>query len=233
MSDKWQWYGADHEKLGPSWEVESEAKKYGDRRMEESQASDDPADASWKSYRVALCYEPDADAPYEVKELPTLGADHETITIDVTPEEHARFEAFARLYQMSIADAVRYALARQDLWECVSLEVRPYSEATGYVTCDERGAANLWVTSVPCVMEERAPANTQFGARVRELRLGTGLSLRAFCLKHGVNRGNWSQMETGRRRPPATEERVIEIGRLLGLAADGVAMQQLITLARQ
>jgi transcriptional regulator with XRE-family HTH domain len=43
---------------------------------------------------------------------------------------------------------------------------------------------------------------SQFGQKVRELRIGKGLGLREAAGKAGIDPGLWSKYETGARRPP-------------------------------
>ena len=58
---------------------------------------------------------------------------------------------------------------------------------------------------------------SQFSAYFKELRLKTGLSLREFCLKHGVDPGNLSRLERGLVAPPQGREKLEEYARYLGL----------------
>ena len=56
----------------------------------------------------------------------------------------------------------------------------------------------------------------QFGAFFKDKRLATGLSLRQFCLEHGLDPGNISKLERGRLAPPQ-HDKLEEYARLLGL----------------
>ena len=55
-----------------------------------------------------------------------------------------------------------------------------------------------------------------FGRLFKKKRLELGLSLRQFCLKHGLDPGNISKLERGRLRPPQ-HEKLREYARMLGL----------------
>lgn len=58
-----------------------------------------------------------------------------------------------------------------------------------------------------------------FGESIRDLRLAAGFSLRAFCVEKNEDPSNWSKMERGVLRPPASDERIREMGEKLGLAS--------------
>ena len=57
----------------------------------------------------------------------------------------------------------------------------------------------------------------EFAAYFKGLRLKTGLSLREFCLKHGLDPGNMSRLERGLVPPPQGRKKLEEYGRYLGL----------------
>ena len=61
-----------------------------------------------------------------------------------------------------------------------------------------------------------APYCEEFGKLFRKQRMGTGLTLRAFCEKHGLDHGNVSKLERGRLRPP-TGETLRKYAQCLGL----------------
>ncbi|HUT35271.1 MAG TPA: helix-turn-helix domain-containing protein [Planctomycetota bacterium] len=56
----------------------------------------------------------------------------------------------------------------------------------------------------------------QFGDLFKQRRLALGLSLRQFCLEHGLDPGNISKLERGRLAPPQ-HDKLEEYARLLGL----------------
>ena len=56
-----------------------------------------------------------------------------------------------------------------------------------------------------------------FGAYLKKLRISSGLTLRAFCIKNGFDPGNYSRLERGLLPPPRSEEKLKEYARALGL----------------
>lgn len=56
----------------------------------------------------------------------------------------------------------------------------------------------------------------KFGAFFKQKRLELGLSLRQFCLEHGLDPGNISKLERGRLSPPQ-HDKLEEYARLLGI----------------
>lgn len=56
-----------------------------------------------------------------------------------------------------------------------------------------------------------------FARRLKELRLETGLSLREFCQKHGIDPGNYSRLERGHFPPPQKTELLSKYAAALGL----------------
>ena len=56
-----------------------------------------------------------------------------------------------------------------------------------------------------------------FGAYLKKLRISSGLTLRAFCIKNGFDPGNYSRLERGLLPPPHSEEKLKEYARALGL----------------
>ena len=56
----------------------------------------------------------------------------------------------------------------------------------------------------------------KFGAFFKKKRLESGLSLRQFCLEHGLDPGNMSKLERGRLSPPQ-HDKLEEYARLLGI----------------
>ena len=59
-----------------------------------------------------------------------------------------------------------------------------------------------------------------FGQFFKEMRLKTGLSLRQFCLDHGLDPGNISKLERGLASPPQSKEKLEEYARYLGIVKD-------------
>lgn len=59
-----------------------------------------------------------------------------------------------------------------------------------------------------------------FGHFFREMRLKTGLSLRQFCMKHGLDPGNISRIERGIASPPQSREKLEEYASYLGIDKD-------------
>lgn len=57
-----------------------------------------------------------------------------------------------------------------------------------------------------------------FGAFFRACRVETGLTLRAFCLRHGFDPGNVSKMERGRLLPPESPDKLAIYAEALGIA---------------
>lgn len=60
---------------------------------------------------------------------------------------------------------------------------------------------------------------TEFGKLFKKHRKRTGLTLRAFCRKHGLDNGNISKLERGLRRPP-TGKTLDKYAKCLGLTPD-------------
>ena len=56
-----------------------------------------------------------------------------------------------------------------------------------------------------------------FGQFFKKMRLRTGLSLRQFCLEHGLDPGNISKLERGLASPPQSKEKLEEYARYLGI----------------
>jgi transcriptional regulator with XRE-family HTH domain len=68
-------------------------------------------------------------------------------------------------------------------------------------------------------------ANT-FGTWVKARRLAGGLTLRAFCEKHGLDPGNISRLERGIVSPPQNEGKLAEYATALGLSAGTADWQE-------
>ncbi len=71
----------------------------------------------------------------------------------------------------------------------------------------------------------------RFGPQVKNLRIKRGLTLREFCLSHGLDPGNMSRLERGLVPPPESRERITELAGFLGLKAGSDEWQQLFDLA--
>lgn len=56
-----------------------------------------------------------------------------------------------------------------------------------------------------------------FGQKFRQMRLRLGLSLREFCLKHGLDASNMSKLERGRLAPPKKRKILEHYAECLGL----------------
>ena len=54
----------------------------------------------------------------------------------------------------------------------------------------------------------------------KEMRLQTGLSLRQFCMEHGLDPGNISRIERGIASPPQSREKLEEYASYLGIDKD-------------
>lgn len=59
-----------------------------------------------------------------------------------------------------------------------------------------------------------------FGQFFKEMRLRTGLSLRQFCLDHGLDPGNISKMERGLASPPQSKDKLEEYAQYLSIEKD-------------
>lgn len=70
----------------------------------------------------------------------------------------------------------------------------------------------------------------RFGAKLKELRMAQGLTLREFCSRHGFEPGNYSKLERGLFAPPGNDK-VDEYARALGLGVGSDAHVELRDLA--
>ena len=59
--------------------------------------------------------------------------------------------------------------------------------------------------------------STQFGDFFHEKRIATGLTLRKFCLRHGLDPGNLSKLERGILPPPASRDKLVQYATYLGI----------------
>lgn len=56
-----------------------------------------------------------------------------------------------------------------------------------------------------------------FGDMFKELRIARRVTLRAFCLEHGLDPGNTSKLERGRLAPPDSDQALAQYADWLGL----------------
>lgn len=63
-------------------------------------------------------------------------------------------------------------------------------------------------------------AAKSFGEFFKQKRADTGLTLRAFCERHGFDAGNISKLERGIMAPPHGDEKLGEYAEALGLGRD-------------
>ena len=56
-----------------------------------------------------------------------------------------------------------------------------------------------------------------FGQFVKEMRLKQGLTLRKFCIKYGLDPGNFSKLERGLLDPPSSREKLEQYASYLGI----------------
>jgi transcriptional regulator with XRE-family HTH domain len=71
-----------------------------------------------------------------------------------------------------------------------------------------------------------------FGPFLRDLRLRANLGLRRFAELIDIKPSNLSDIENGRRRPPADPDKLREIAETLGLAQDSDEWRHLFDAAR-
>lgn len=65
-----------------------------------------------------------------------------------------------------------------------------------------------------------AGTGSVFGEFFKEMRLKTGMSLRQFCIEHGLDAGNISRIERGVAAPPQSREKLEEYAGYLGIEED-------------
>lgn len=73
----------------------------------------------------------------------------------------------------------------------------------------------------------------EFGPFLRDLRLKANLGLRRFAELIDIKPSNLSDIENGRRHPPADPEKLREIAETLGLAEDSDEWPRLFDAARR
>ncbi|MBI3326549.1 MAG: helix-turn-helix domain-containing protein [Nitrospinae bacterium] len=71
----------------------------------------------------------------------------------------------------------------------------------------------------------------KFGEFFHARRIGTGSTLRQFCLEHGLDPGNISKLERGLLRPPKSPEKLGYYARLLQLTPGTPEWQKFFDLA--
>jgi transcriptional regulator with XRE-family HTH domain len=74
---------------------------------------------------------------------------------------------------------------------------------------------------------------SEFGPLLRDLRLNANIGLRRFAELVGIKPSNLSDIENGRRYPPADPDKLREIAEALGLADDSSEWQRLFDAARR
>lgn len=70
-----------------------------------------------------------------------------------------------------------------------------------------------------------------FGEIIKRRRLEKGLSLRAFCLEHQEDPGNWSRMERGILPPPIDLSRLYQIAGFLGWGENSPEFENMVIVA--
>jgi transcriptional regulator with XRE-family HTH domain len=63
-----------------------------------------------------------------------------------------------------------------------------------------------------------AEHSSVFGQFFKEMRAKSGLSLRAFCQKNGLDPGNISKIERGLTAPPISHDKLVEYAKFLKLS---------------
>jgi len=74
-------------------------------------------------------------------------------------------------------------------------------------------------------------SDANFGDKIRQIRLATRLTLRAFCAAAGVEPSNYSKMERGLLPPPSEPAKLEPFRRALGLSEDDPEWRELARLA--
>lgn len=74
-------------------------------------------------------------------------------------------------------------------------------------------------------------ARQGFGAFFRECRVRQGVTLRAFCRKHGLDAANISRLERGQVQPPTSREKLEEYAEALGLERESDEWTEFLDLA--
>ena len=79
--------------------------------------------------------------------------------------------------------------------------------------------------------ECQAVSAPRFGELFKRLRIESGQTLRAFCLKHAYDPGNVSKIERGRSAPPASRQKLTKYAKALGLAKGSPEWQEFFDVA--
>lgn len=74
-------------------------------------------------------------------------------------------------------------------------------------------------------------ASNSFGARLKEIRISTGKTLRDFCLENKFDPGNYSRLERGVLPPPQRRELLEKYLRALGVRPGSDDWLELFDLA--
>lgn len=69
-----------------------------------------------------------------------------------------------------------------------------------------------------------------FGAKLKEIRIRQGITLRQFCATHGFDPGNYSRIERGLFAPPHNEK-IAEYAKALGVEVGSDEYVELIDMA--
>ena len=87
-------------------------------------------------------------------------------------------------------------------------------------------------TVVSLLQQEcHAVSAPRFGELFKQLRIESGQTLRAFCLKHGFDPGNISKIERGRLAPPKSQKKLTGYANALGLKKGSDEWQQIFDRA--
>lgn len=70
-----------------------------------------------------------------------------------------------------------------------------------------------------------------FGAELKAARIAMGITLREFCLKHGLDPGNMSRIERGIAPPPVSRKAIVRWAKLMGYHEHGKRTEALIEKA--
>jgi len=72
---------------------------------------------------------------------------------------------------------------------------------------------------------------TSFGEFIKSRRIMLGVTLRQFCLKHGIDPGNYSKLERGLLTPPQDREKLEEYAKHLQLKKESTEWFEFFDLA--
>ena len=71
----------------------------------------------------------------------------------------------------------------------------------------------------------------KFSAKLKEIRVNMGLTLREFCLQNGLDPGNYSKLERGHFPPPESHDLLEKYATALGLKPGSSEWLELFDLA--